>query len=419
MKIRPAFVAAVLVPAASVMGQVTTIDGVADADYGAPLAIQQVQTQFGDAGLGEAGFCNGSEIDAFYAFADGEFLYMVFAGNLESNYNKLEIFIDAVPGAGQNTILGNNPDVDFGGLNRMGRFEDGETGEVQPGLTFDAGVDADFWVTFTGGPGQPDKKGVTPYDTFLSYAQLLTDGGDTGASGFAGPGSAGEAGTLFTDNLIQATIDNSNVAGVTGGDQPEPDGGAGVVTGIEIAIPLEALGHTAGDDIKVCAFVNGSGHDFVSNQVMGPLLAGGNLGEPRFVNFADIDGDQFAVVATEGGGGGDDCPGDLNDDGIVNGADFGLLLAAWGSCGTCPEDQNGDGEVNGADVGLILASWGDCPGGGGGDDGCGDCNVAGKGAGCSDATCEEIVCAIDEICCDFIWDEFCAGLAVDNCDCGP
>jgi hypothetical protein len=49
-------------------------------------------------------------------------------------------------------------------------------------------------------------------------------------------------------------------------------------------------------------------------------------------------------------------PGDLNGDGIVNGADLGLLLAQWGSTGTA--DLNGDGVVNGADLGLMLAAWG-------------------------------------------------------------
>ena len=51
-------------------------------------------------------------------------------------------------------------------------------------------------------------------------------------------------------------------------------------------------------------------------------------------------------------------PADLNGDGVVNGADFGLLLVAWGPCDGCPADLNGDGFVNGADVGLMLVEWG-------------------------------------------------------------
>jgi hypothetical protein len=48
--------------------------------------------------------------------------------------------------------------------------------------------------------------------------------------------------------------------------------------------------------------------------------------------------------------------GDLDGDGAVNGADLGLLLAAWGS-GDPDADLNGDGVVDGADLGILLASW--------------------------------------------------------------
>ena len=50
---------------------------------------------------------------------------------------------------------------------------------------------------------------------------------------------------------------------------------------------------------------------------------------------------------------------DLNGDGRVDGADLGLLLAAWGPCGQgcCPADLNLDGLVDGADLGLLLAAW--------------------------------------------------------------
>ena len=55
------------------------------------------------------------------------------------------------------------------------------------------------------------------------------------------------------------------------------------------------------------------------------------------------------------------CLGDLNGDGIVNGADAGLLLAQWGSCPTeCSGDLDGDGDVDGADLGLFLSAWGPC-----------------------------------------------------------
>lgn len=56
-----------------------------------------------------------------------------------------------------------------------------------------------------------------------------------------------------------------------------------------------------------------------------------------------------------------DCIADLNHDGLVNGADIGLLIASWGPCVGCQADLTGDNMVNGADVGLFLSMWGPCP----------------------------------------------------------
>lgn len=54
------------------------------------------------------------------------------------------------------------------------------------------------------------------------------------------------------------------------------------------------------------------------------------------------------------------CPGDLDVDGVVGGADFGLMLSAFGT-GDLAADLDGDGVVGGGDVGLLLSVWGDCP----------------------------------------------------------
>lgn len=47
-------------------------------------------------------------------------------------------------------------------------------------------------------------------------------------------------------------------------------------------------------------------------------------------------------------------PGDLNNDGFVDGADLGTLLGAWG---TPAADLNGDGTTDGADLGTLLGNW--------------------------------------------------------------
>jgi len=53
-------------------------------------------------------------------------------------------------------------------------------------------------------------------------------------------------------------------------------------------------------------------------------------------------------------------PGDLNSDGIVDGADLGLMLAAWGPCAGCAADLDGNDVVNGSDLGSLLGNWGEC-----------------------------------------------------------
>jgi hypothetical protein len=52
---------------------------------------------------------------------------------------------------------------------------------------------------------------------------------------------------------------------------------------------------------------------------------------------------------------------DLFRDGIVNGADLGILLAQWGpaNSGTV-SDINHDGRVDGSDLGILLSFWGPC-----------------------------------------------------------
>ncbi len=57
------------------------------------------------------------------------------------------------------------------------------------------------------------------------------------------------------------------------------------------------------------------------------------------------------------------CPGDIYRNGIVDGADLGILLSEWGPVNpSTNSDLDGSGNVNGADLGLLLANWGACGG---------------------------------------------------------
>ncbi len=82
--------------------------------------------------------------------------------------------------------------------------------------------------------------------------------------------------------------------------------------------------------------------------------AGGTVHDPLFIRGYGIL--QADAVARSGR-----LAADINLDGVVDGADLGLLLAAWGTCpdaASCVADLNGSGTVDGADLGLLLANWG-------------------------------------------------------------
>jgi hypothetical protein len=115
------------------------------------------------------------------------------------------------------------------------------------------------------------------------------------------------------------------------------------------------------------------------------------------------------------------CAGDVTGDGTVNGADLGLLLAAWDSPGTAPdfcEDVNADGNVDGGDLGLLLSNWLQCvkqPGLACGSHCADACFLPHEAPFCEDQKCCEVVCLIDSTCCEETWDEHCAEQAIYFC----
>ena len=135
-----------------------------------------------------------------------------------------------------------------------------------------------------------------------------------------------------------------------GGLELDLTGGAAIIIELEIDPSLDGFAALAGGTVA----------DVTSGTT---YIRSGSCGITEFTPYADIgfDNEWFVDLNGTAGGGGTPCPGDFNDDGVVNGADFGAILAAWGPCPGCPEDLNGDGVVGGADVGLLLSVWGACP----------------------------------------------------------
>ncbi len=183
-------------------GATPTIDGVLDASY-VQIAVQGNQTGFGDNQDDTVEKAFGSELDGLYAVKSGDVLYIFLAGNLETNFNKLELFFDTESG-GQNKLRGDNYDVDFNGLNRMG--DDGSGN----GMTFDAGFEADYWFSCTNG-GDP----TTIYANFVSLNFFYGD-----YLGNTFPGSDGFLDGGNNPYNIYCTIDNSNIEGVPGYCKP-------------------------------------------------------------------------------------------------------------------------------------------------------------------------------------------------------
>lgn len=182
-----------------------TINGTTAGDeslYGAALSTQNTRTQFGDgsgnpdpiitgSNLAENG---GSEIDQVFATVSGDRLYVLVAGNLEGNFNKLNLFIDSAAG-GVNTLDG---DALPGGLDGFccGGFpppKGGNTDNIgglqnMHGLTFDAGFTADYALAFTHGretvnPGMGDAEAQF-WGLSAHYADLTQ--GTAGAVGGLG-----------------------------------------------------------------------------------------------------------------------------------------------------------------------------------------------------------------------------------------
>jgi hypothetical protein len=107
-------------------------------------------------------------------------------------------------------------------------------------------------------------------------------------------GTCGSGINLAIAGLVTATVNNSNLLGVT---DASTAGASSVTTGLEFSIRLDEAGWDGVSPIKIVAFINGQNHDFMSNQVLGGLPAAqGNLADPRVVDFSAIAGNQFITV---------------------------------------------------------------------------------------------------------------------------
>lgn len=261
------------------------VDGTKDAEYGTALAVQTLETQFGD---------NESEWNAGYAVLDSGNLYLMLTGNLASNFNKLEIFVDSKAGGQSVFSSAGNDDA-----SRM------------DGTVFDSAFTADYHLIARRGSGKFDLDFADLGTSTFNFYENVFGGTDFGS---------GSTGTGVNGSPIDVAYDGSNVAGVAGGTGPAIQADAlAVNTGLELGISLADIGYVGGP-LRVMVGQNGDGHHFWSNQFLGGLPTGlmneggpnqgtgtGNLGGDGFGNFtgtAPIDfsalaGNQFFTIVPE------------------------------------------------------------------------------------------------------------------------
>lgn len=264
------------------------VDGTYKAAYGSPLVLQDNQTNFGDNNIGAQFSANGNELNAAYAYRDASDLYLFFPGNLGTDYTSFELYVDSKAG-GENKVSNNNSGISFGKLRLMG--DDGSGN----GLTFDAAFVPDFFFHINGGGD--------PYTAYMDGAILGDKTSEVGDNRYNQGGfyigncnGSGNLNPGQVNSGMALGINNLNTLGVESGSGASALANTGLATGVEIRIPLSQLGATPTSALKVCAFINGQGSDYMSNQVLGGLGGVDNLGNPRNVDFNSFSGDQFVTV---------------------------------------------------------------------------------------------------------------------------
>ncbi|MCA9309853.1 MAG: hypothetical protein KDA21_01525 [Phycisphaerales bacterium] len=286
-----------LLAAAAVLGLsasafAVTVDGSTVGDGYSLRATQTVQTGFGD---------NASELNAAYARVEGGRLYVALTGNIEGNFNKLNVFIHTGAAGGENVITASSGS----GGNNTG--DDGWA-DKYAGFTFDSNFSANYMLIFRRG----NDFGADKFDVNIAQVGTTNSWGFTDVFGGTQEGSVSGLTGGVAANGLDVAYNNANVAGI-GGDgssAADPVAAQAVTTGLEFSIALADLGSPNIGDIKISAMVNGGSHDYLSNQFLGGLPAPqGNLGGDGAGGYngtvGDIDlnnyaGDQWFDVPTPG-----------------------------------------------------------------------------------------------------------------------
>ncbi|NBU69286.1 MAG: hypothetical protein EBS49_06700, partial [Verrucomicrobia bacterium] len=297
------------------------MDGVKDADYGAPIAVQSVT----------AGWGANQVLASVSAVQQGGSLYVFLAGRPQGN--AFMLFIDSKPGGisfvPNNLIAGGGEEYC---INNFGV-------SATAGMTFETGFQPDYAVRIycegNGGPG--GWAAVYPLTPGANRAHIGNSGDAGGASG------------------TPVTLLRSTWRDVTGAY-------ADASNGSEIQFNIAQLGvpNGTGQTIKMMAMLVNGGSDYGSNQMLGSLPVGsGDMGSGmKTTDFNTVAGTQtLAVTVNNADADGDGIPDvtdpDDDNDGLSDTVETntGTFVDA-SNTGSNPivADTDGDGMNDGDEV---------------------------------------------------------------------
>lgn len=164
--------------------------------------------------------------------------------------------------------------------------------------------------------------------------------------------SAGETPTVANFVLIDSKPAYVPGGGFLGLVTVAFDPGLDVTDGMNVVFEMDC---PASADGFVSTAVNALGEDAPT------FLKSAPCGLADYLSYEAIGfpGYHWTQDFTSWGGQSGTCVGDLNGDGVVDGADLTILLGAWGTNDPVA-DLNEDGNVDGADLTLMLGAWGAC-----------------------------------------------------------
>ncbi|MGD0086555.1 MAG: PEP-CTERM sorting domain-containing protein [Verrucomicrobiota bacterium] len=244
--------------------------------YGSALAVQTVNTGFGNAAGGNDS-AGGSELDAAYGKISGGTLYLFLAGNVENNGNHLNVFIDG-GAVGENTL--NTSGGSLGAMN---------------GSVFSPSFQATYAFDMN------DYMGTLYNEEYNLVGGSQVSGGYVGSLAESSTGIA--AGGFGGSALLYLNNNNASTMGAAGAALSGATSGLNTTTGLEMAIPLSAIGYTGGN-IMVLADINGGGDSYLANQFLPGLAVGtGNVGgggpytgpNSGTFNFVNTPGEYFTI----------------------------------------------------------------------------------------------------------------------------